>query len=294
MSHNDAQSALPYQDWSRLQRRLVWIYEGPVSPSNRDMVRPFENNGAWLIRKGSARVESAGEMLTAQAGEWLIPAPGRLTRQMFEPGSEIVSIRFRLAWPDGTPLFAEGLPITFAASRFPALARATAALNRVTPKPPGVVHTPVGPQAVSLNGFTTIENQFSDFLVAWCEVMQSLGIRPSRLTRSDPRVRTAMALLNNLPRDERLAQRTVAKHVGLSAGQLDRLFIKQTGHTVRRYLENRRLAEASHLLESTTRQIKQIAFDLGFGRVSHFSAWFKKHAKVSAREFRASASHVLE
>lgn len=78
-----------------------------------------------------------------------------------------------------------------------------------------------------------------------------------------------------------------ARKHGLSARQLQRLFASQ-GETFRSYLTELRLAEARRALadpQGRERTIGSVAFESGFGDISHFNRLFR-------RKFQATPSQV--
>ena len=54
------------------------------------------------------------------------------------------------------------------------------------------------------------------------------------------------------------------------------------------YFERRRFQHAIALLESSPRTVKEIAFELGFSSLPHFSAWFRRRQGMPPRAFRAN------
>jgi AraC-like DNA-binding protein len=72
----------------------------------------------------------------------------------------------------------------------------------------------------------------------------------------------------------------------LSPSHLSRLFRQATGQTLKQYHHALRMQRAADLLTHTDRTITQIADDLGFSTVHHFSRRFKRFHKVSPLEYR--------
>lgn len=106
--------------------------------------------------------------------------------------------------------------------------------------------------------------------------------------RYDPRVlRAADYLDRNLARKVTLGD--VAYAVGLSESRLAHLFRSETGQTLQRYLEARRMQRASELLLRTGFPVQQIAAAVGFESPFYFSKRFKRWTGQSPLAFRASA-----
>lgn len=269
------------EQWQQARKRLRWAYAGPLdNPPNH--LRPFEDSGAWLVVSGEARIKIGETWVIAGAGEWLIPPPHGSTEQRFASGTNLVSIRFVFTWPDGRPVFERGLPVKLANLKFPALR--TAATQLVTacgnPSPahgPGLHQNPV-----DVSRFLRIERAFAEFLIEWAFALRENGVEPMPGQPIDQRVREGLRLLQ----EQNLSNARLARELGLSISQLDRIFMQQIGQTPRAYREQRRLERVREALRHTNETIKSIGYAAGFKRLSHFSAWFARHTGTSARRYR--------
>ena len=89
--------------------------------------------------------------------------------------------------------------------------------------------------------------------------------------------------------DGDLTAATVARHLGVSREHLSRAFHQHFGITYQRYVTNRRLAAARHLLTetNTSSSLLDIALATGFGSHAHFSRVFRKHEGITPTQFRA-------
>jgi len=89
----------------------------------------------------------------------------------------------------------------------------------------------------------------------------------------------------------KLRLRELAGQAGYSPYHLCRLFKRQTGLTIHRYLQQLRLRESLDLLvEFPQRSVAEIAHGLGFASHSHFSTAFHGHFALTPRAFRQRAS----
>ncbi len=101
--------------------------------------------------------------------------------------------------------------------------------------------------------------------------------QPHRSARPlhDPRLRTAALLI-----EQRLGNppgvRALAAMVGVSARQLSRLFMAETGLTPAGYIRDARLTQAHLLVTTTPRSLAQIASETGFADAAHFSSAFRR------------------
>lgn len=86
--------------------------------------------------------------------------------------------------------------------------------------------------------------------------------------------------------EEPLDQEMLARYVGLSRRQLERLFRKHLGRTPAQYYLELRLERARNLLYQTTMPIMNVAFACGFVSASHFSTCYRQMYGKTPREER--------
>lgn len=90
----------------------------------------------------------------------------------------------------------------------------------------------------------------------------------------DERRKVRDFILSHLADDPSLSE--LASVVGLGPRHFSALFGRTFGCSPYRYVLNLRLAEAARLLSSTSRDVREIAYELGFCSQSHFTAMFRK------------------
>ncbi|HCE46344.1 MAG TPA: hypothetical protein DET40_22590 [Lentisphaeria bacterium] len=78
----------------------------------------------------------------------------------------------------------------------------------------------------------------------------------------------------------------ICHSAGLSQNYLAKLFRSQYGVTMNRYLINRRIEYARHLLECTALPVKEIGTRVGIPDPQHFNKLFRKIARKSPSAFR--------
>lgn len=88
---------------------------------------------------------------------------------------------------------------------------------------------------------------------------------------------------------EDLSRESIAEEFHFCSDYLDRLFRKEIGCSVSKYILNERLEMASELLLKTDMSISRIAITVGFNKTSHFSALFRKKNKMSPIEYRKNS-----
>lgn len=76
--------------------------------------------------------------------------------------------------------------------------------------------------------------------------------------------------------EEKLNLEQIAEHAGYSRFHLNRIFMEETGDTIHKYVQERRLTMAAEKLVDTDMDITQIAYDAGYQSQQAFSLAFKQ------------------
>ncbi len=278
-------AVLTFEDWSFLQARLLWCYEGEVAAANRRMYSPRNQLSAWWLQAGSVTVRRRGQSWTAGPGEWMFCGPDSL-HQEFSPDARILSINFKLEWPSGDSLVDQILRVP--AREHPGLGRAARALQRFISKRFPEAHIQLRSQPAEPTDFFEMQRLFSAWAQAYLKAMLAAGVVPARMAGLDARVLAALRELDRHDWRAPFREKSLAQGSGLSAGHLDRLFVQQLGLTPRAYLQKRRVESASLALANSTVPAKKIAYDLGFSSASHFSHWLRNATGKSPRELRSA------
>lgn len=282
--------AVRWREWINLRTNLAWIYEGGVLPKYQRGNFSPDHMGAWLIGRGSVLLRQEDKTVKAVAGEWLVPWPG-FRYQEFSPDATILSIRFRAAWPDNKPLFDRGLSVKFPARDFPRLERLAretlrSAGNLIPTEPVQLAHEPV-----PFERYIMVNMMFMRWFAELYGALCSLGVKPARIGVHDERIIAALQRLDSVALSERLSEGWLARESGLGESQFVRLFRNEIGETPKQYFDQRRRNYCREMLTGSDVPIKEVAFSLGFKRLSDFSAWFKNHFGLSPRSFRNQVLH---
>jgi two-component system response regulator YesN len=91
--------------------------------------------------------------------------------------------------------------------------------------------------------------------------------------------------------EQELTREEIGSHCYLNADYLDRIFKKETGSSVTKYIVQERLTKAKELLSKTELPISAIAMMIGYKNLSHFSAAFKKFTAYNPVDFRREAAN---
>lgn len=73
---------------------------------------------------------------------------------------------------------------------------------------------------------------------------------------------------------------------GISEQKISAVIRRKSGMNFKQFLNKLRITEAKRLLKETDLQVSEIAFQAGYGNVSHFNRVFKEHEHCSPNEFR--------
>jgi AraC-like DNA-binding protein len=275
-----------YRNWLSLNLHLLWCHnrrvaEGRVVTGDTLEFTEFTNSAAWLVREGWAQVEQDGRCLKAHPGQWLIVKPGARV-QTFSRNARMLSIAFEARWPDGSHLYEDGLSVVIEASECPSLEK------KVRPILKAVMRIAPGTwdlraHQADLRCFLRLQRLLCEWLSELSNVLEAKTIRHSGHFGIDERVRMAVDLLHARDLAEPITQEALAAQVGVSPNHLIRLFRKELQTTPQQLWDRLRLEHArSHLRQPDVR-VKEVAIELGFKHLSHFSKWFKRHTGKTAQ-----------
>ena len=278
-----------YRDWLNLNIHLLWCHNQPVARGQvvtgpKLSFTEFTNSGAWLVREGWAQVEHGDQRHRAEPGQWLIVKPGQRV-QMFSTDARLISIAFDARWPDGAHLFNEGLSVVVDGAEAPLLEKRVRpilnAMKRVNPDT-----WDARDHEVDLPLFLNLDNLLRHWLVALSAVLEKRGIGHSGHFGIDERVRKAIDLIQATDLGDTLDTPELAGKVGLSQNQLIRLFRRDLQSTPGKYWDRLRVEHARHRLLQPDARVKEIALELGFTHLSHFSKWLKRHTGSTPRALK--------
>ena len=90
---------------------------------------------------------------------------------------------------------------------------------------------------------------------------------------------------------QNISLKEVAQAVGYSSAYLTHLVRRLTGKTVTKWIIERRLVEAKHLLLEADESVEKIALKVGYQSVNLFYRQFREHHNLSPRAWR-EAQHL--
>lgn len=87
----------------------------------------------------------------------------------------------------------------------------------------------------------------------------------------------------------KITQYSIANTCGMSPCKFSRSFKQVYGITFQEYLIQRRITEASKLLQNTDSTVSDVCFSLGFNDMSHFGRMFRRYVGMSPSEFKKAS-----
>ena len=108
----------------------------------------------------------------------------------------------------------------------------------------------------------------------------------ARIGGGQPKLTEAVSLME-ANYEEPLPTEEIARLVGVSRRQLERLFKQYLNSLPSRYYLELRLNRARHLLKQTSQSILQIRLSCGFSSGPHFSSAYRNHFNITPREQRS-------
>ncbi|WP_325200809.1 response regulator transcription factor [Oscillibacter sp.] len=96
----------------------------------------------------------------------------------------------------------------------------------------------------------------------------------------------AMDYIGEHYNDPNIGIGAIAQHLGLSEGHLSHTFKKETDYTLLNYLTRYRIHKAMELLRDCRVKVYEVAEQVGYRDITHFSATFKKLVGTSPSEYQ--------
>ncbi len=109
------------------------------------------------------------------------------------------------------------------------------------------------------------------------------GIKPRQT--ADPVLARALALMEKSI-EEPIPCRSIARRVGVTARQLQRLFARELETTPVHYYQRLRLSRAHALLQQTDLSVTEIAMSAGFNSLEHFCRLYRRQFDCRPRDDR--------
>ena len=86
----------------------------------------------------------------------------------------------------------------------------------------------------------------------------------------------------------------VCRHVNVSRSQLQKMFVKKKGTSIKQYIIYLRIEEAKFLIRSGNKSFSEIAQDIGYTTLHHFSNQFRKSTGMAPTEYLNSLRAISD
>ena len=278
-------------DWEGLRTEVRFVFDNPIpnGEANGRFRRTGEYSG-WLVRRGSATMKCDGESVTARPGQWLF-CFGEHIEQRLSLDVHLLSVRMAAHWTNGERLFA-GPMILCEANQHPQFERIALELikdlGKVEMRQEPPAHTFLWRTRFNFSSYLRQREHVYEWTDAVASLLRQHGGGIGLPRGIDSRLAAALHQLDTLPYDQPFPGQSLCRTAGLTIGQLNRMCVAANNQTLHVYWDHRRVERAQRLLLEGNLGVKQIAYTLGFGQLSHFSTWFKRRTGKSPRAFRTT------
>ena len=137
-------------------------------------------------------------------------------------------------------------------------------------------------QKIFQNAFTSLDNLLH-------MVNYTLDTMKEHVNRNEKEVspvhKTKKYIENHI--SEEISMEDLAKNVHLNADYLTRIFKKEVGISISKYIINRKMEIAKKLLTETNMAIGEIALEVGYFNYSSFNRIFSKTVEMSPQEYKS-------
>jgi AraC-like DNA-binding protein len=136
-------------------------------------------------------------------------------------------------------------------------------------------------------GYTlTIENLAKQLIIETARASTPMpALRPVLNHRNDVVSNTIMRYLRD-NYNRTLSLKDIAAQVHLSERHISRLFKKTTGSSIKQYATQLKMDVAKQLLLDASRSVSDVAYEVGFQDVRHFSTTFRYTTGISPSQYR--------
>lgn len=286
MSFAPSTKSIPLlEHWEILRSRLYWGYDHVLKKRFPQWpYAPFPS-AAWLIREGRLTIDFPDRTEHYEAGSWVFPAnqDGLLSAA---DGTHLLSIRFLADWPGGLHLFDRSRTLVLPEASCTRLTKVSEQVVRFLKR--RFPNYPAGRCYLhgNLEDHLTVQPQLYHWLIAYYETLCAHGAAPSSFVHLHEKAHSMIQFLEHWPLQQKISEPEIARHVGLSVSQMNKIFIRELAMTPVVFLNQRRYRLAQSWLAGGNESIKVIAYHLGFSSPENFTHWFRRLAGESPRTYR--------
>ncbi|MCF0074234.1 helix-turn-helix domain-containing protein [Dyadobacter sp. CY261] len=122
--------------------------------------------------------------------------------------------------------------------------------------------------------------------ILFIQLSREANLPSAALNASSALVSRFMDLINS----DSIIKRTVsayASDLSVTRNHLNATIKKETGRSARHHIQQRMISEAKYWATYSPKSMKQIAYEMGFDDICHFSKFFKQKSGLSFSKFRS-------
>ncbi len=278
--------------WTGYQAGVEFAFDQPVPTPylHRELQRHHKELSAWLIRKGRVELTSDQDHAVALPGQWLICIGNKIVQNMSDD-THILSLRLHVEWPFG-PAFLKGSTLQLLhGSEWPNLEAKALDLVKSVPQldftsPHRFFHQGQWINDFSFKEFLLYRERLHSWMGELVKALLAVGREFYDPNAVDPRLKEALSFLEHYPPSALFPRETLERIGGVQLKRLNQLCTDAFSFTLHGLWDQRRYRYAQQALRLPYLTIKEIASNLGFTRLPHFSGWFRSHRGLSPRAFR--------
>ena len=239
----------------------------------------------WHMKAGDVIVRKGDHERCAKAGEWIVCHPGT-RHQTFSDSARLVSLHLHVECPAGAARWGGEPVVAFGSDaklgRLLLKLRQSDSLKKISAQ--GRLNPESEP--ATLEAMLELKVRTMTFFSRLITLLRPCGMHYEISPIRDPRVRETRRRLAASDLRDGFSREELARQVGISASQLDRLWMSELGQTPKHYWNWRRLEIACALLQED-RLAKEVAYETGFDHLSQFSLWFRANMDEAPSNFQA-------
>lgn len=274
--------------------QIHWVYRG--NPGSRGpgwsgfSETPFS---VFFVESGCVEmIFEDGRNVCCGTGDLFLGARS-VRKQRIAADTKVLSVGYDLTWVTRHPVYDQGLSLHVPVAAFAAnaayrrLRAASLALLRQFYKDRGDIDFVTATHLPPSDAGSSIRQQIAFW--AWFSHVQPVfdlhDTRPVFPMARSAIVREVKERVDRYPLSAPF--RDLTKGVGLSVSwrRVQQLFQEELHQTPHDYFDSRRMDHACRRLRMHGGNVKEVASEVGFRSLSHFSDWFKKISGRSPRQF---------
>ncbi len=289
MSKNEKDMGmLSHEQWNLLRFDMNWAYGHKSKAEGVYTVPHLYHSSDWVlwVRRGRVTARKRGKGIVAVTGEWL-SLPAGNTSIVFDTNTEFISIGFFVSWAGQGNLISLLQKKMWKTTTNALLEEKALHLCREIWQREKVQYF-LYEKEISQDAHFDFRWLFYDWLRIWLRGAREQGAGWHYVQDMDERLVPAANYLKVMPGNQRLNISGLAQETGLSCRQFYRSFQKQYGMPPKAYREQYKHRQAVEELQTTQKEIKEIAALFGYNS-SQFSVWIKKGTGKTPSQLRKGA-----